>query len=616
MTSAREPAASDAAEHDARTGRPPQKQKPGRISRALGPLLRPSGRAALTSAVLFALLGAFLFLNLPARGAARIWAFAAPFALALLWIRPDVDARGRAAAAVLGLLGLAVSWIDAAARGFIFDAYGSEPLSGFVVESVANTHPEEALEYLWTAAPEILPWALAAALGILVSAAAALRLAERAASAPDAADGASAAAEPKAPASPRSRLARIAALRLSQGWVFFLLLFSALVWSLRPWRALLPPIYWTDFLDSVEGFRAQWAQMTDERRDEAADALREILSSGANNRTIVLAIGESTVRDHLSLYGYERRTTPKLEAEAEADPRLVVVKNAWSVDANTLGAFRSMFELPGEGRRDPDNVFAYFRAAGWKIWWISNQDDTAIKGEFAAFADKALFLNPISGRSSLSLDGKVIEPLEEALADPAEKKLIVLHLIGAHPHYSLRYPPEYAPKWAEDDAVVRRLDALDRSSWLIDAVGEYDAAMTYQDAVLAETLDLSREASKTRSVDWIYLSDHGQELGRTENRTGHSRLTPSGYRIPLLLWSSDGRLKRDQLEDRPFRADRLSPLLLTLAGIDWRRESPENDFLSSRYDWREPKNLPEDPDLDAATAEEEKTDAAKAAAAP
>lgn len=548
----------------------------------LQPLLRPSSRTALVSLLLFLLLGAFLFWGQPARTAARVWAFAAPFSLALLYMRADVSRRGRLAAGVISLVGFAAAWIDAAVRGFIFAAYGSEPLSGFVVESVANTHPKEAAEYFWTAASEMLPWALLAAAGICISAAAIFRLSKLAA--------------------PVEKNARPLPSRLSQIWTVFLVLFAALVWSLRPWRALLPPIYWTNWLHAIESFQAKWTQFADEKQDETSDSKREILSRGSADHTIVLTIGESTVRDHFSIYGYERRTTPKLEAQAADDERLVVVQNAWSADANTLGAFRSMFKLPGESKDDPDNVFAYFHAAGWKIWWISNQDDTAIKGEFAAFADHQLFLNPLSGRSSLSLDGKVIAPLEKALADPAEKKLIVVHLIGAHPHYSLRYPPEFAPKWPEGDAVERHLESLDRSAWIIDAVNQYDAAMTYQDDVLNKTLELTKTASRMGSVDWIYLSDHGQELGRWANRTGHSRLTPSGYRIPLLLWSSDGRLKRQALAEKPFRADRLSPLLLTLAGIDWKRESAEDDFLSSAYDWDALEHLPDDADLKKAEA--------------
>lgn len=34
----------------------------------------------------------------------------------------------------------------------------------------------------------------------------------------------------------------------------------------------------------------------------------------ARRKTLVLVIGESTTRQHMSLYGYTRPTTPKLEA--------------------------------------------------------------------------------------------------------------------------------------------------------------------------------------------------------------------------------------------------------------------------------------------------------------
>ena len=319
-------------------------------------------------------------------------------------------------------------------------------------------------------------------------------------------------------------------------------------------------------------------------------ARRSIASVSDSPKTIVLIIGESVVRDHWSLYGYARRTTPRLDALKAAQPRLHVIRNAWSVDSSTVAAFRSMFKFKTpESRETPENLFAFFEAAGYEIHWISNQDDMAIKNQYVSWADHSEFLNLLGGRSTVSLDEKVLAPLEEALASPAAKKLVVVHLIGAHPHYELRVPEDFACSWPEDDAVEAHLDRLNRSAWVKHSIDAYDCVMRYQDDILARTIDVLLASPAARApYDWFFISDHGQELGEAENRTGHSNTTPGGYRIPFLWLTDERTVLPEEIEARPFRADDLSVLLLDEAGIRLKSEPAERRFTSSDYRWRSP----------------------------
>lgn len=202
----------------------------------------------------------------------------------------------------------------------------------------------------------------------------------------------------------------------------------------------------------------------------------------------------------------------------------------------------------------------------------------------------------MSGRTSVSLDGSVLAPFAAALQDPAPKKLIVVHLIGAHPHYALRYPASFAPDWG-DDQISKHLKKLGRYPWVIISRNQYDAAMRYQDEVLYQLLTTTRENALLTGTptDWLFLADHGQETGDFINRAGHSTQTPSGFRIPLLFWSSDDA--PHMAANRPFRADGLSPLLLSLAGIHWLREKPAENFASRDYRWRRPAISAHDPEL-------------------
>ena len=148
----------------------------------------------------------------------------------------------------------------------------------------------------------------------------------------------------------------------------------------------------------------------------------------------------------------------------------------------------SVPQSAGDGRI---NLFALFSAAGWTVHWISNQDDIAIQTQYAVFASEAQFINRMTGRSSASMDLNVLPTFKQALADPAPRKLIVVHLIGAHPHYALRFRDSDEIDWGHDH-VMQNLNHLDRSPWVVAARNQYDWAMRYQDEVLSELFHLSK----------------------------------------------------------------------------------------------------------------------------
>jgi len=545
-------------------------------------LFSPSGRTALAVVALILLVALLYVATGDVKRGLQLSVFIFPF----IGIRlAALGSRFEKPAILIASLGIVLACADAGVRLFLRHVYTAEPMSTFVLEAVANTSARETLEFAKTLWREILLWGglsvSVCALGIF------LLLRCRA----------------EEPLARRS-------LRIC--WRILLLLLTAaaiLSFAKSSWRSHYPIWFWPHWQETISTLQSEWQNARAARSRELSLARELITRTGNGPQTLVLVVGESTTRNNWSLYGYTRKTTPKLEAFARADRRLQVFPSAWSVDAATVGAFHSMFTFPldekgialreaGELRdgMDSGNLFAFFHAAGWRIHWISNQDDIAINARYAGWADKPVFLNRMSGRTSVSLDESVLAPFAEALQDPAPRKLIVLHLIGAHPHYALRYPATFAPDWG-NDRVAEQLQKFGRYPWVMIARDQYDAAMRYQDEVLYQLLTLTRENALLSGIptDWLFLSDHGQETGDYINRAGHSPRTPAGFRIPLLFWSSND-LPRISAR-RPFRADGLSPLLLSLAGIHWSRENPAENFASQNYRWRRPAISAEDPEL-------------------
>jgi len=482
----------------------------------------------------------------------------------LVWLVWPSAERGRRLAQ--GLLCFAIGLgfvIDGALRGFLLAAYESLPNSAMVLSAVANTTGDESREFVSMYWRDLLAWSLFA---LLCGAALAsgLLLWWR--------------------APPRWRAPR--------GWsIVIALLLLALVagaFLSKPWRRHHPFVFWPQWVQDVGDLRQQWAGFSRQRAQlqSAAGAIAPTLSSAAPD-TLVLVISESMNRANLGSYGYGRETSPSLgERQRVLGDRMHVFRHAWSVNASTVPALRNLFYFGSPEAKERTHLLALARAAGYRTFWISNHNDLAIEQEHARLADEVHLLNNTPGRASRALDEQMLPATRAALADPAPRKLIVVHMLGLHPHYRMRHPDGMAPYAHAADRVDARLRSEGRPAWLRELRNDYDSAVRYHDSTVAATLDLSRQASGKQT--WVFLSDHGQEVGHSTDRAGHSATTPDGYRIPLMLWSSFDNPAPGQALATPVRGDWFGFSLARLLGIEWRGARPHQDVLDRRYRWKAP----------------------------
>ncbi len=497
----------------------------------------------------------------------------------LAWLFWPLRSARMKALRALGLWLWSMAFVaDATLRAYLFDTYEAAPDSSLVLSAMANTAPRESAQYL------AMHWRslVAACLPMLAAGLLLMAFVWPIGGRPAAASGTGGAA---AVAWPRWAIALLCVGLLA----------SSVAYASKPWRRLHPVLYWSGWSQSVQGLRATWAGSETRRRDllDRAKAAEPQLRSQAP-ATLVLVISDSVNRDNLGLYGYPRDTTPQLSARSVAlQEQLLVLRNAWSVDPATVPALANLFHFGAPAAAQPMHVLALARAAGYRVWWISNHDDVAIEQTHGRLADELRVVSRTPGRSSESPDTDVLEPVRAALADPAARKLVVVHLMGAHPHYSLRYPDE-KDVFEDDrqiDAVERRLESQGRPAWLRQRRNEYDAALLHHDALVSELLDLTR-ASGTNADHkaWMFLSDHGQEVGHERNHAGHSPGTAAGYRIPALIWrnQTDAPTRAD-LALRPFRSDWGGWTLTDLLGIRWGADDPGRNVLSGEYQWRAPQ---------------------------
>jgi heptose-I-phosphate ethanolaminephosphotransferase len=505
---------------------------------------------------------ALITLGHEGRRIAQLLALAAPVLLWLVWPIRNVSMH-RLRTGVVWLWAVAFA-ADAAVRAYLLSAYQAAPDSALILGAAANTNAREGGEYLSMNWRPLVVWlTVLVAAGLVVG-----RFASRGIRAP-------------APW-PRWATALICAA----------LLMSCVAYASKPWRRLHPIVFWANWSESAHALRAGWTDQLLERQRAIARAKAAgpvVVRDGP--AMVMLVITDSVNRDNMALYGYGRATTPRLLAQKEQlEGQMLVLRNAWSVDAGTLPALRNMFSFGLPASDNPQHVLALARAAGYKVWWVSNHDDVAIEQQHARLADVVEMVNRTPGRAGTLLDGELFDYVKEALEDQAERKLVVVHLLGAHPHYKLRYPAGSNPFDDGADSVEEGLVKSGRSARVRRLRQEYDAAIFYHDFVVSELLQMARMVRRTNEYSaWIYLSDHGQEVGHVSNRAGHSSSTASGYRIPTVVWHNEARGRvRQQLPDLPFRSDWVGWTISDLLNLRWAGDEPTRNVLHYDYRWHAP----------------------------
>lgn len=346
---------------------------------------------------------------------------------------------------------------------------------------------------------------------------------------------------------------------------------------------------WEDVFPINIGIALQRYYAEQKKMEKIQQSLRErnldthLVNEATAPEIVVLVIGESSTARRWSLFGYHHLTTPRLQVMEH----VLGFENVVSVSMATRSAVpaaisRQPVLLPtglANKAAEPSLVQA-FGQAGYETHWISNQ---APFGKFdssiaihAREADFAKFLNPSTFETRSNLDDVLLMPLQDAIVRP-RRKLVVLHTLGSHFDYSLRYPESFE-KFSPDHQDITH-QGLNKKNAQISS--SYDNSVLYTDHILSEVVERVRLQGKSAVV--VYFSDHGEDLpGEGCDYSGVKRKTASAYQVPVVLWLSEEykmkhadfwkRLESNRGEPYTIRA--ISSTLMDLAHVEVKKTGP------------------------------------------
>ncbi len=341
-------------------------------------------------------------------------------------------------------------------------------------------------------------------------------------------------------------------------------------------------------------------------------------TGSAGNRPNVVVILIDTLRaDHLGIYGYERPTSPRIDAMAKQS---VVFDRAIAQATWTKPSVASLFTgkfVHGHGvirsrdalGADLPTLATVLNGAGYRTAGFSGNPwitpEFRFSRGFEEFeAGRAMgpqLTNlyrtvrrverllkrlgaglPLSktifrwaGRTNMGnaerdhvLTTSVLEWFEDV--DQERPFFLYVHLIGPHDPYDP--PQDFADAFARSDAAARHLpparvqSVFERAEALGETdlerlVDQYDAAIAYSDSLVGRIIDRMERLALLNDTIVVLTSDHGEEFYEHGNWRHGNQLYDEVVRVPMIVRFPDRRSGRRM--DPAMSVD----LLPTLIGV-------------------------------------------------
>lgn len=298
----------------------------------------------------------------------------------------------------------------------------------------------------------------------------------------------------------------------------------------------------------------------------------------------VVILGESATRSHWGLYGYDRDTTPYMNARKA---ELTVFEDLVTPVGSTAESMRYAFTTRTVERKN-DLRFTMAQAlktVGYEVAMFSNQKrwgewDGDESFDFAG-CDPFLFMEE-QGETN-SYDEVLLPYLTNYLSSVKGKTVVFLHLRGSHVPASSNYPCQDAPFEPED--FEHSSDSGNPGL----TKNHYDNSIWYTDKVLERVV--CELESKRRPAWMIYFSDHGETPSSKSWRT---QTDNDLWEVPFVVWTS--KEFKERCPEKAFalrsatklalQSDQLFYGMLAFCGVEGLGNGAEEDFLSPLFKCR------------------------------
>ena len=312
--------------------------------------------------------------------------------------------------------------------------------------------------------------------------------------------------------------------------------FSALMRNQKELRYLITPanvIYSTARVLSAD------VDTPKSRQSVGLDARMAAPTKTQKPKLLFLVVGETVRAGNWGLNGYERQTSPNLQAL-----NAVNFGDVTACGTDTETSLPCMFSATGrrdydEARiRSSESLLHVLARAGITVHWKDNQ--SGCKGVCDGLSN--IPVDPLAAAALCSegrcLDEVLLQGLESVTETSDTTTVVVLHMLGNHgPAYFKRYPAAF--RRFEPTCDTGELRKCDRQS----IVNAYDNAVLYTDHVLGQTVAFLKRQESRFDTAMLYVSDHGESLGEKGlflHGLPRAIAPDEQTKVPMVWWLSEG----------------------------------------------------------------------------
>lgn len=245
--------------------------------------------------------------------------------------------------------------------------------------------------------------------------------------------------------------------------------------------------------------------------------------------TIVYILGESVNINHMSLFGYERDTTPNLRILSKNSNfyRTAGVSGAVCTKASLRFMTNVIYEPDNVKLNDSGetNLFKLAKENGFKTFYLASDPKNMVNSvcnKSSRYIDVLITRENNKKRVAEMKDDYILELIEAQKY--AKRNFIVLHQRCIHTPYAENFPKNYEYAQYFTGGVNAKID-------------EYDNAMRCNDTFISRVFERFNK-QKNGKFYIIWVSDHSELLGE-KGMFGHSIIEPEVATVPFLFQSND-----------------------------------------------------------------------------
>jgi glucan phosphoethanolaminetransferase (alkaline phosphatase superfamily) len=260
---------------------------------------------------------------------------------------------------------------------------------------------------------------------------------------------------------------------------------------------------------------------------------KDFINSNNQNqaKNIILIVGESLSLHYMSLYGYDKDTTPNLKKFQKDDKNFIAFK-AISGGVCTDTSIPMLLNVEKQPNAlnhiltNKTNLFKLAKDNGYKTHWVSTQANDGFS-YIRSYMGLKYIDNYIDSSNygfdkyTSGLDNILLKELKNI--DFSKKNFIVLNMIGSHSPYGKRVPNNFQ-SFKDNNAVDKYLNTV-----------------RYTDFIISNIIKTIKTINEPIAL--IFTSDHGQYVSK--NNYGHGNINNTfHYQVPAIFYSHNINLDK------------------------------------------------------------------------